>query len=232
MGPPRYSAGDAISYGWRKFRAQPGPLVLGMLGIFALSLIVSAIAQAIFLGGVGLNTLTTDPSSARADAGFFGLWFGNTLVSFVGQLVVTIASAGLVKAALLIVDGRPVSLQAAFEGWDKLQLVVASLLVSLATAIGFVLLVIPGIIVAYLMSFSTMFLVDRNLSAIDAIKASIDFTRSRVGDVLVFLLLAIVVVIIGLCLCGVGVLVAGPVALIGGAFTYRVLQGQPVSPAP
>lgn len=231
MGPSRYSAGEAIGYGWRKFRAQPAPLLLGMLAVIAVSFAVSLLAQAILGVGSGFSALTTDPSSEAADVGFFGLMAANLVVSLIGQVITTIASAGLIKAALLIADGQEVSLQAAFAGWDKLQVVLAALIVGFATTIGFFLLIIPGIIIAFLTSFTTVFLVDRNLGAIDAIRASFDFTRNNVGDVLIFALLALVVLVVGFCLCGVGLLVAGPVALVGAAYTYRVLQGQPVSPA-
>jgi uncharacterized membrane protein len=47
---------------------------------------------------------------------------------------------------------------------------------------------------------------------------------------LLYYILAAVVVIIGALLCGVGLLVAGPVVLLGFAYTYRRLQGQPVVP--
>ena len=42
--------------------------------------------------------------------------------------------------------------------------------------------------------------------------------------------LAVLVVIAGAILCGVGLLVAIPIAVIGTAYTYRRLHGQQVAP--
>jgi uncharacterized membrane protein len=38
-----------------------------------------------------------------------------------------------------------------------------------------------------------------------------------------------VIALVGACLCGVGLLVAMPVVTIAAAYTFRVLQGQPVA---
>jgi uncharacterized membrane protein len=61
-------------------------------------------------------------------------------------------------------------------------------------------------------------------------KASYKFTTTHLSETIVFYLLTIVVGFIGAILCGVGLLAAIPVILIGQAFTFRVLNGQQVSP--
>lgn len=231
-GPLRYSPTEAIGYGWRRFRVQPAPLLLGTLVVFVASLVVSLIGQGLVSAWFGISRFTFEPGSSASDVGFFSVFAGNLVLSLLSQVVITLLSAGLVKAALLMADGRPVSLEAAFADWDKLQLVLAAVLTSVATSIGFLLLVVPGVIVAFLTSFTTFFVVDRRLDAIDAIRASVRFTADHVGDVLVFGLLALVVLVIGACLCGVGLLVAWPVALLGAAFTFRVLHGQQVAALP
>ena len=65
----------------------------------------------------------------------------------------------------------------------------------------------------------------------DAIKASFSFTTSNLGETILFFLLAAVVSAIGGIACGIGILVAYPVVLVGQAYTFRVLNNEPVTPA-
>ena len=107
----------------------------------------------------------------------------------------------------------------------------ASLLVAVASAVGVLFCYIGSIVVGFLTMFTMFFVVDRGMAPVDAIKASFQLTTSRLGDTVVFYILAVLVVIAGAILCGVGLLAAVPVALLGAAYTFRVLHNQPVSPA-
>ena len=89
----------------------------------------------------------------------------------------------------------------------------------------------PGIIVGFLLNWAMFYVVDQDMEPMDAIKASVKFVTSHLGDTIVFYLLGIVVLFVGAMLCLVGLLVAVPVVLIAAAFTFRVLNGQQVPPA-
>ena len=73
------------------------------------------------------------------------------------------------------------------------------------------------------------YVVDQDMAPVDAIKASVNFVTSHLGETIVFYLLGIVVLFVGALLCGIGLLVAVPIVLIAAAFTFRVLNGQQVS---
>jgi uncharacterized membrane protein len=97
-----------------------------------------------------------------------------------------------------------------------------------------------GIVVAIFTLFATVAIVDRSLSPIDGIKASIDITKSNFVQVLLTWLLVGVIVLIGAIACGVGLLVALPVASLYLVYAYRSLTGgqiaalnpQPLPPEP
>ena len=146
-------------------------------------------------------------------------------------LITTIAAAGLLKMAFDVVDGREASLGTMFQGWDKLQVVVATILVGIATFIGFILCVLPGIVVVIFSAFTTAFVVDQKLGGIDAIKASINLVKNNFGPAILWMLLAFLCVVVGAIACGVGLLVAIPVVLISQAYTVRALTGGPIAPA-
>lgn len=226
-----YNPVEAIQYGWGKFVKNAVPFVvitlIVVVVVAALGFAGRALSWAIF--GIGDATVNLNDGTVET-TGWFTNFVAQEVVSLIVQVVAMILTAALVKLALNYVDGKSLDIGAAFQGWDKLQVVLASLLVSIGTFIGFLLCIIPGIVFAFLSVYTTYYVVDKNMGAVDAIKASINLTKSNVGSLIVFFLLSLVVVIIGACLCGVGLLVAWPVVAIAGAYTFRVLNNEPVSP--
>lgn len=203
---PYFSPTQAVGYGWRAFKGNAGPF----LGLAVLMLVV---------GGV---------FSALGDAGSSG--FARQLVfQLAGQVVSYLLAAALIKGALDAVSGRPVSFGSMFEGWDKVQVLIASVLLGVGTMIGLILLVIPGIIFAVLTAFTMYFVVDRHDDAVTAIKNSIGLVRANLGSTIMLGLVSIGVALLGLLALCVGIFVAIPVIYIAAAYAYRVFQGQPVA---
>lgn len=108
------------------------------------------------------------------------------------------------------------------------QALLAGLIMWVATTIGFVLCIIPGIIVLFLLYY-TNYAVLEGRSATDALGASFTFVKEHLGENLLLLLVAIGLIILAICTCGIGTLVVTPVLSIATAYTWRVLQGRPVA---
>jgi uncharacterized membrane protein len=150
--------------------------------------------------------------------------------SLLGWIVSMIIGAGIVRAALDITEGKELDPQTVLTPHKLGEVIVASLLIGIATFVGFILCIIPGLLVMFFTSYTLYFLMDReDLGAIDAIKASIDFTKDNVGNVIVWYLVSLAAWIVGALLCGVGLIVAVPVVLIGTAYTYKTLNNEPVA---
>ena len=118
--------------------------------------------------------------------------FVTALITGLITVVWSFAAAGLYKGALAVVDGKQFSMGQMFEGWDKGQVAIAAVLIGVATAIGSFLCYVPGLIVGFLMMFTLLFIVDKQMQAIDAIKASIKLVTDNLGQTIVWALLAIV----------------------------------------
>ncbi len=226
---------ESIKYGWNKFTKNAGPFVLAALLVLVVGGLISFLGQLLAAGIFDTSTTTTvDPNTGALQVeGGGGLFAGllvNGVVSFIGQLVTTLLAAGLLKMAFDVVDGKQASLGTMLEGWDKVQLLVAAILTSILTAIGLILCVLPGIAVLFFTAFTSAFVVDRKLGAVDAIKGSFDLVKNNLGAVLVWILLAIVCTFVGALVCLVGLLVAVPVVVISQAYTMRALHGQQVAP--
>lgn len=204
---PQWSVGEAVSYGWAAFRRNLGQVLIAVLVVIA----VNAVLQLVSL--------------AAGDSALLGLVFN--LVSIV---VTTIVSAGIIRGALDITEGRGLEVASILTPPRLGQVVVLALVTGIATTIGFLLLILPGLVVLFFTAFSTYFLMDRpDLDAIGAIKASVTLVKDNVGSVLLWFLTCLGLVIAGTLACLVGLVVALPVVYLGTAYTYKRLTGQTVT---
>jgi len=232
-----YNATDAFGYGWNKFKARPSEMLVPVLVVFLVVLVVEAIVQVLLATTLLATrdcTTTVGGQSVRAVCGPnpFVRLLATALAGLVVSLIVQSLGAGLIKNALNVADGRPASINQVFTWAVKPQVIGTAALIALITFVGTLLCYLPGLIAAFLLNWSMFYVVDKNLSPVDAIKASFSFTTGHLGATLVFYLLGVVAFIVGALLCLVGLLVAAPVVLIGAAYTFRRLLDEPVTPVP
>ncbi len=197
--PSAYSPGDAIGYGWNKFKASPSTLLVPMILVW-LVLVVVAVLLEILVYSTLLSThdctktVLGSQVETQCSPSFVTQLFGTALISAILIVVFNLAAAGLYKGATNITDGKPFSLGQMFDGWDKTQVVIAALIIAVATAIGSFLCYLPGLIVGFLTMFTILFVVDKQMKAVDAIKASIKLVTDNLGPTILFYLLAAVYV--------------------------------------
>jgi uncharacterized membrane protein len=216
-----FSAPDAIGFGWNKFKDNVGPILVGVLIVLVVSIVANILAG-IISGGSG--------SPFGPDAMEFSV--AGLLASLISTAVSVVLSAVFARAALDVVDGRPFDFMSAFGRLNLVNVLIASLLVSVIVTIGFVLLVIPGLIALFLTWFTTLFVVDDDAeSPVKAIGDSVKLISNNVGDALLLALLSVLVIIAGIIALVVGLVVAYPVTAIASAYAYRRFRGQPVSAA-
>ncbi|MEO7352152.1 MAG: hypothetical protein ABIR34_02035, partial [Marmoricola sp.] len=106
-----YSAPDSFSYGWSKFKARPGdllvPILVVLVVIIVLEVIVQFILRATLLGTHDCNqTILGTTIATKCGPGFFIQLIGSALAGLVVSLVAQILGAGLIKNALNVVDGK------------------------------------------------------------------------------------------------------------------------------
>ena len=193
--------GEAFRAGWRGFTANIGPLIV-------VALIVWVVTGAV-------NWLSTDTTGI--------IRFLASVVSFfLGQLIAIV----WISLALAIIDGRPISGESLLpDGSTLISYIIASLVFSVMFAVGLVLLVIPGIIVAVVFGLYGWALVDKGLDPIGSLRESSRLTAGRRGQLFLFVLLAIGLNILGLLALIVGVLITSAVTLIAAGHVYRQLDG-------
>lgn len=216
-GPAQLSVGDAISYGWRKFSQNPGVWILMVLASFVIQVVLS------FIFNGGDFSFSVDEGAST-----FGVWsiIGTVVTTVVGYLI----QAAFVRGALSEIDGQKPAFGTFLQVGAVGAVIVAGLLVGIATSIGFVLCILPGLAVAFLTWWTMQFVVDRNQDAITAIKSSFNAIKSNAGTLLLLALALVGINIVGALLCGLGLFVTIPVTIIASTYAYRITTGGPVAP--
>jgi uncharacterized membrane protein len=163
-----------------------------------------------------------------------GFGAGSLILSMIGLVVSFVVGAliqaAFVRGALHELNGNKPNFGAFFQFGNIAQVLVASLIVGAITSIGYLLCVIPGVIVMFLTWYTLTFVLDQNQDATTAIKSSFNLTSQNVGPLLLLALACVGVNIVGALLCLIGLLVSGPVTLIAATYAYRFLVNGPISP--
>jgi len=221
-------------------------IALPLLAVSVLMLLISLI----FTGSMDPFDHTymmgkMSPEAAAAGKSALGL-FGVLVLMFLGSVLVLLAG-GMTTA---MVDQSIKEERASLKtGWNRtlgriVPLLIASVLVGLLTGVGFILLVIPGIILAFLVMFALPAVMIDEAGGLQSIGLS---AKTVIGNlkttVILFLILIALGVIFGIVTTIIGLIpIAGPIidavisALYGAFMTafivlaYEGLKANPENP--
>jgi uncharacterized membrane protein len=221
-----------LSWAWNKFSKNAAPLILASLFWGLIFAVVAGVFAVLF------NSVSPEFFAISEDGeSVTGTEItGATLVVLMAGWVVFFLLSGAIASAyysglLEIADGRPVSVGSFFRPRNIVAVVIAGLVVDLVTIVGLLACILPGLAFMVFAWFTTVAIVDRNLSPIDGIRASIDIVKANFGSVLLAVLTFLALIFVGVLFCGVGLLVTAPVAYLFLVYTYRRLSGGSVAPA-
>lgn len=203
-----FSVGEAISYGWRAYWKNVGPLIV-------LALIILAVNLFIVLIGSGVHGLA-----------------GRLVLQLISFIVGIVLAMGLIRASLAVVEGRNPDVGLLFQTEGFGPYLVAAVLVTLGVAAGLILCLIPGIILAIMWHFFGYVILENPATTpIDAMRRSAEITRGYRWQLLGLGLLLIAINIVGAFACGVGLLFTYGITAVTVAYAYKTLSGQAVVPA-
>lgn len=152
-------------------------------------------------GAVGDGSWAVGETLSDAGQAMLGL-----LVSAYMLLFMPVINYGSDLVVLRCVRNERPDVGEMFVGFRSgyLNIVLANLLVFAIVAIGFVFLIVPGIILAIRLSFVPYLVMDKHLDAVAAVEKSWAMTRGRSWALFRFWLLAILLFICGLLLLVIG----------------------------
>jgi uncharacterized membrane protein len=234
-GAQAYSVGHAFSWAWNKFGKNAGPLIVATLAYAVIMFAVQALTN-VLSAAVGPGDSTSYTSGETSFAFSYNISsVGGIIVAIIGWIISLVVGAAVQSAylggVLDIANGEQVSFGNFFQPRNIGRVIVAGLIVGVITTIGVILCVIPGLIASIMLMFTVVALIDRNLAPMDAVKASFNISKANFGNVFLAWLVMAATLLVGALLCGVGLLVAAPVATLILVYTYRVLTGGQVAPA-
>jgi hypothetical protein len=218
--PQAWSVGSVLGAGWDLFKIHWIVFFFGTFIAWVSTAIVSNIVSR--FGGPLTNPYDIDQLVRLEGYAILG--------SFVGQFVQAFFETGIIRVSLMALRGQQVEFGTLFSGFDRyLPMLVARLLCTLAIMLGSLFFIVPGIILMCVLSLTGYFIVDRNMGAIEAMKASAEATRGHRISIFVFGLAWLGITIAGACACGFGMFASLGILNIALALIYGSITGM-VSP--
>jgi uncharacterized membrane protein len=211
----QFSSGEALRFGWETFKRRPWFFIGSTVVILLVSGLINGLTT-------GIDTaITGSPEEPSLVGSIINLGLG-TLISM-GATAFYLAAHDNPDSADLSMLWHPRPF------WKYLG---TSILLALAVAIGFVLLIVPGIIFGLMFMFATFIVIERELGPIDALSESHRITRGYKWPLFGFVLLLLLINVLGVLALIVGLLVSIPVSTLAFVHAYRALGGKPGTTAP
>lgn len=203
---------------WELLAEQPAMVLAGVLIPVLISLPFEGTQIALELA----------VEQANSDEAVLGMSLASLVVQIVGGIVGLFINLGAIRIFMNIAFGRETELMMLFSGGRHfLPALLASILIGLGTVLGFILLIIPGVIFALMMYFSLYLIVDRNLGPIEAMTESMALTDgNKITIFVVSLVIGLLVVGLSCVTLGLGALVLVPMVSLAQAVMYHSLVKQ------
>lgn len=196
--------------------------------VLGLALIVGALPSLLMtylFVQLGLASPAALQSGAISMSGFFGAVLVSSLI---GMIIAALVQAALTRAVVSANEGRRVTFgESLSAGFRKiLPLIALSIVFAFAVGIGFVLLVIPGIILLLMWAVAVPVLVIEGTGVFASFGRSAELTKGARWKILglflvlivIYWLLTVVLGLIGLSMYGTGTSAAGvPIANLVGS---------------
>lgn len=176
----------------------------------------------------------------RAKSQLEGKWVNVALGSLIYLAIMAIASStsliellvygpltfGFILYIACMVDTGVNNLNLLFKGFERfVDTLVAGLLISLAVGVGFILLIVPGVIVACGLSMTFFIMVDDpNISGIDALQQSWNMMRGQKWNYFCLQLRFIGWILLSILTCGIGFIFLEPYMIAASQNFYRKLR--------
>jgi uncharacterized membrane protein len=208
----QWEPAEVISLAWQRFKENGGVLVASLVLGYLISLFL---ANVVSMGLTGHTTFNLKPTDE--DVG----WAKWGLVMAVTQVTGSLFGAGMFTVALAAARQQSPSVGLLFNGMGRfVHYFLSALVWGLATGVGFVFLIVPGVIVGLGLSQMILFAVDRGMWPMEAARASWTATNGEKAKLFILWVLLSLVMLAGFLACFVGVLAAFPVTFVAAAIAY------------
>lgn len=200
MKKAQFSKKEAVKFGFGIAKSN----LLFFIGLLIIVFFVSAVA-----------------SSLRGEAQKSALAY--LVLSIVQYLVNIVIGMGLIRISLEFIGKAKPKIRDIVYYKPIVRYVLASIVTGIVVILGLVLLIIPGVILAIRLQYTTYLIVDKNLGPIEAIKKSWSVTRGNTWNLFFFGILLGLINILGMVCLLVGLFITIPLGMLATTFVYRKL---------
>jgi hypothetical protein len=198
--------GDYFSRGWEIFKQYAWAFILFTLVTFLIAGLVSMLPSPL-----GLRTFGDNP-----------LGGANILTNILSPIL----GVGYYFVAFQIIRNRAYSFGDFFNGFKKfLPVFLTAFVSSILIALGFILLILPGIYLAVAYLFAQLFVVDKSLNFWSAMESSRKVITKKWFSFFGLVLLLALLNVLGAIVLGIGLLVTIPLSACVVAAAYEDVVG-------
>lgn len=144
-------------------------------------------------------------------------------VALVRTVVGLVISMGIIKISLEFIDKKKPKLSDLYFTRSILNYFLVSVVKTIIVVIGFILLIIPGIIFSIKLQFASYLVVDKNMGVTEALNKSWEMTKGVKWNLFLFGLLIFLINVIGFLCLIIGLVVTVPLSMVATAYVYRKL---------
>ncbi len=174
-----------------------------------------------FLIGVGVVSFLINFILNESDRGMSSFF-----PHLIGGILSIIFMTGMIGIALHVARGNTPNVDQFKTSFDEcLNMFVGIFLVSICVLIGFVLLIIPGIIALTRLSMTFYIIKDQKMSAWSAIEESWRITKGFGWKVFTFSFFCVLIAFISIIPFGLGFIISIPLMYIAQALLYMKISG-------
>lgn len=199
-----FSIDDAIRSSWGVFKKTPLQII-GFFVLLGFTLILNSFIFNYLIELIGDSSLAW---LQQLESWLFGALLQIAVLTFVLNLLSTQKTA-IVKR---LTDPMLI-----------LKVLVGTLLSSIVFMVGFILLIVPGIVFAVRLSYVNYLIIDKGMGPIEAIKESWRITANNFFSLLGFGVTIFLLNLFGLVLLVVGLFITIPLSMLASAYVYRKL---------
>jgi hypothetical protein len=183
-----------------------------------------------WVGAAGVMLIAIGAFYGVAMAGMFAAMAGHTAIGFtiyiLGYLVSFVATyvigGGMFLMALRQIRGEPIEISMVFAGLSRAgSLVGFGLLQMVLYMAGAIFCLVPGLIVLGVTMFGPLFIMDRRMGAIEAMRSSYEALKPHLWMSVLFVMVAYILASIGIAACFVGIVASLPFMYLMIALGYR-----------
>ena len=198
-----FSKRQAIDFGFDTAKSN----LIYFISVFVVVIVIYAVLG-ILQVGVGKNPLLI------------------ILAALLRIIVSFIVSMGLIKISILFVDKKKPEISDLFYTKSILNFILVSIVRGFIVLIGYILLIIPGIILSIKFQFAEYLVVDKNMDVVEALNKSWEMTKGIKWNLFIFGILLFLINVVGFIALLIGLFITVPLSMVATAFVYRKLLSQ------